>query len=66
MSVAKNAILQHKNGNSFAFQILRKQKIANVDWYLNNKLTHQYKDIKIEHANNLWTTAIKTGYEVVF
>ena len=66
MSVAKNNILQHENGNSFAFQILRKQKIANVDWYMKNKLTHQYKDITIEHANNLWITAIKTGYEVAF
>ena len=37
-----------------------------VDWYLNNKLTHQYKDITIEHANNLWITAIKAGYEVAF
>ena len=66
MSVAKNNILQHKNGNSFAFQILRSKNIANVDLYMGTELTHQYKDITIEHANNLWTTAIKTGYEVAF
>jgi|TARA_B100000131_G_scaffold314728_1_gene352031 competence protein ComGF len=66
MNIAKNNILQHKNGNSFAFQILRSKKIANVDQYTDNKLTHEYKDITIEHANKLWATAIKTGYEVAF
>ena len=66
MNIAKNNILQHENGNSFAFQVLRNKKVANVDWYMGNKLTHQYKDITIEHANNFWTTAIKTGYEVAF
>ena len=66
MSIAKNNILKNKNGNSFAFQILRSKNIANVNWYLNNKLTHQYKDITIKHANNLWITAIKAGYEVAF
>ena len=40
---------------------LRNKNIANVDWYMDDKLTHQYKDITIEHANNLWSTAIKTG-----
>ena len=66
MNLAKNNILQHENGNSFAFQVLRNKNIANVDWYMDDKLTHQYKDITIEHANNLWSTAIKTGYEVAF
>ena len=66
MNLAKNNILQHKNGNSFAFQVLRNKNIANVDWYMDDKLTHQYKDITNEHANNLWSTAIKTGYEVAF
>ena len=66
MNLAKNNILQHENGNSFAFQVLRNKNIANVDWYMDDKLTHQYKNITIEHANNLWSTAIKTGYEVAF
>lgn len=66
MNLAKNNILQHENGNSFAFQVLRNKNIANVDWYMGDKLTHQYKDITIDHANNLWLTAIKTGYEVAF
>ena len=47
MNIAKNNILQHENGNSFAFQVLRNKKVANVDWYMGNKLTHQYKDITI-------------------
>ena len=66
MNTAKNNILQHENGNSFAFQISRGKKIANVDWYIGTNLTHQYKDITLEHADNLWKTAIKTGYEVAF
>ena len=66
MNLAKNNVLQHENGNSFAFQVLRNKNIANVDWYMGDKLTHQYKDITIDHANNLWLTAIKTGYEVAF
>ena len=62
----KNFINSNIIGTFNILEILRKQKIANVDWYMNDKLTHQYKDITIEHANNLWTTAIKTGYEVAF
>ena len=66
MNLAKNNVLQHENGNSFAFQVLRNKNIANVDWYIGDKLTHAYRAITIEHANNLWTTAMKTGYEVAF
>ena len=44
----------------------KQDKSDNMRTYMGDKLTHQYKDITIEHANNLWSTAIKTGYEVAF
>ena len=42
MNLAKNNILQHENGNSFV-KVLRNKNIANVDWYMGDKLTH-HKD----------------------
>ena len=63
---AKNNILQNKRGDSIAFQVLRSSGVANVDMYKSDKLEKQFENISLEHANNLWTTAIKTGYEVAF
>tara|TARA_B100000683_G_scaffold209938_1_gene204387 strand:+ start:284 stop:481 length:198 start_codon:yes stop_codon:yes gene_type:complete len=63
---AKNNILQNKKGDSIAFQVLRSNGVANVDVYKSDKLERQFKNISLEYANNLWTTAIKTGYEVAF
>tara|TARA_B100001287_G_scaffold193513_1_gene163607 strand:- start:229 stop:426 length:198 start_codon:yes stop_codon:yes gene_type:complete len=63
---AKNNILQNKRGDSIAFQVLRSSGVANVDVYKSDKLEKQFENISLEHANNLWTTAIKTGYEVAF
>lgn len=63
---AKNNILQNKTGDSIAFQVLRSNGVANVDFYKNDILEKKFENISIEHANNLWTTAMKTGYEVAF
>ena len=63
---AKNNILQNKRGDSIAFQVLRSSGVANVDVYKSDKLEKQFENISLEHANNLWSTAIKTGYEVAF
>ena len=63
---AKNNILQNKRGDSIAFQVLRSSGVANVDVYKSDKLEKQFENISLEHANNLWTTAIRTGYEVAF
>lgn len=63
---AKNNILQNKTGDSIAFQVLRSNGVANVDFYKNDILEQKFENISIEHANNLWTTAMKTGYEVAF
>ena len=63
---AKNNILQNKRGDSIAFQVLRSSGVANVDVYKSDKLEKQFENISLKHANNLWTTAIKTGYEVAF
>tara|TARA_B100000941_G_C28443984_1_gene521260 strand:+ start:953 stop:1153 length:201 start_codon:yes stop_codon:yes gene_type:complete len=66
MNLAKNNILQHENGNSFAFQVLRNKNIANVDFYNGDELEQKFENISLDHANKLWYNAIKTGYEVAF
>tara|TARA_A100001035_G_C27676495_1_gene450917 strand:- start:678 stop:875 length:198 start_codon:yes stop_codon:yes gene_type:complete len=63
---AKNNILQNNNGDSIAFQVLRSSNVANVDFYKSDKLEQKFENISLEHANKLWYTAIKTGYEVAF
>ena len=63
---AKNNILQNKKGDSIAFQVLRTKGVANVDVYRNDKLEQKFENISLDHANKLWYTAIKTGYEVAF
>lgn len=63
---AKNNILQNKKGDSIAFQVLRSNGVANVDVYRNDKLEQKFENISLDHANKLWYTAIKTGYEVAF
>ena len=66
MNLAKNNVLQHENGNSFAFQVLRNKNIANVDFYNGDELEQKFENISLDHANKLWYNAIKTGYEVAF
>ena len=66
MNLAKNYVLQHENGNSFAFQVLRNKNIANVDFYNGDELEQKFENISLDHANKLWYNAIKTGYEVAF
>jgi|TARA_B100000123_G_scaffold231698_1_gene181472 hypothetical protein len=63
---AKNNILQNNKGDSIAFQVLRSSNVANVDFYKSDKLEQKFENISLEHANKLWYTAIKTGYEVAF
>ena len=66
MNLAKNYVLQHENGNSFAIQVLRNKNIANVDFYNGDELEQKFENISLDHANKLWYNAIKTGYEVAF
>jgi len=63
---AKNNILQNKTGDSIAFQVLRSSGVANIDFYKCDILEKQFKNISLDHANKLWYTAIRTGYEVAF